>query len=67
MAAVIVRPGSVGLVVNWAPPEAPAARAATMVSPIAREVATMNAATMPETAAGTTTRRTVVAFLAPTP
>ena len=67
MAAVMVRPGSVGFVVNCAPPEAPAARAATMVSPMARDVATMKAATMPETAAGTTTRRTVVDFLAPTP
>ena len=39
---------------------APAATATTIVSPIAREIARMIAATMPEIAAGTTTRRLVV-------
>ena len=39
----------------------------TIVSPMARDTARMNAATRPETAAGITTRVTVVIFLAPMP
>ena len=39
----------------------------TMVSPMARDMARMKAATSPETAAGMTTRRLVVIFRAPMP
>jgi hypothetical protein len=41
--------------------------ATTIVSPMARETAMMRAATMPEIAAGKTTRRVVVARRAPRP
>ena len=67
MAAVMVRPGSSGLSTRGPDPSRPPAIAATMVSPIAREVAMMNAATIPDTAAGSTTRTVVVLFRAPTP
>ena len=65
IAEVIVPPGSSGLSVR--PCGAPAATATTIVSPIARLVARISAATMPETAAGKTTRSDVVIFLAPRP
>ena len=52
---------------NSEPPLAPAASATTMVSPIARETARIIAATMPEIAAGTTTRMLVVSRRAPSP
>ena len=65
MAEVIVPPGSSGLSVRaWG---APAATATTIVSPIARLVARMSAATMPEIAAGKTTRSDVVILRAPRP
>ena len=50
-----------------APPTPPAAIATIIVSPTAREKPTISAATMPETAAGTTTRRLVIRFRAPSP
>ena len=49
------------------PAARPAATATTIVSPIARRCARMNAATMPETAAGKTTRRLVVTLARPQP
>ena len=49
-------PGSSGLNVRSEPPVAPAAMATTIVSPMAREMPRIKAATMPETAAGMTTR-----------
>ena len=67
IAAVSVCPGPSGSMVNSEPPVAPAATATTIVSPIAREIARIIAATMPETAAGTTTRRLVVRRRAPRP
>ena len=67
MAAVMVRPSSKGLVVNCERLAEPAASSTTMVSPTARETARMNAATRPETAAGTTTRKDVVILRAPRP
>ena len=67
IAAVMVRPGSVGRHVNGPEPSRPPAIVATKVSPIARDVVMINAATMPETAAGITTRTTVFDFFAPTP
>ncbi len=48
-------------------PLVPAARATIIVSPMARETARIIAATMPEMAAGTTTRRLVCHRLAPSP
>jgi len=67
MAAVIVWPVSHGLSWKSDPPEAPAAMATIIVSPMARETPRMRAATMPEIAAGKTTRRLVVRFRAPSP
>ena len=67
MAAVMVCPGSKTFNWNNEPPTAPAAMATTMVSPMARERPRMSEATIPEMAAGNTTRVTVVAFLAPRP
>ena len=65
MAEVIVPPGSRGLIVRAC--GAPAATATTIVSPIARLVARISAATMPEIAAGNTTRSEVVILRAPRP
>ena len=48
-------------------PEPPAATATTIVSPIAREMPRMTAATMPDRAAGKTTRTDVVMRRAPSP
>ena len=56
IAAVIVWPGSKGFTEKCEPPDAPAAIATTIVSPTARLMPRMSAATMPETAAGKTTR-----------
>ena len=67
MAAVIVRPGSSGLVLNSEPPALPAAMKTTIVSPMARDTAMIMAATRPDTAAGSTTRSTVVILRAPMP
>ena len=67
MAAVIVWPGSNGLTSKSEPPVPPAAIETIIVSPMARETPSSSAATMPETAAGTTTRRLVVRFRAPRP
>ncbi len=67
MAAVIVIPASKGLIVNSEPPVAPAAMATIIVSPIAREMPRMRAATIPEIAAGTTTRMLVPSRRAPSP
>ena len=47
MAAVMVWPGATGSMLRTPPPVAPAARATTIVSPIARLAARMSAATMP--------------------
>ena len=58
-------PGSSGLIVRAC--GAPAATATTIVSPIARLVARISAATMPEIAAGNTTRSDVVILRAPRP
>ena len=66
-AAVIVCPGSSGLSSNSDPPVPPAAMATIIVSPMARETPSRSAAMMPDTAAGTTTRRLVVRLLAPSP
>jgi len=49
------------------PPVPPAAMATTIVSPMAREMPMMSAATIPDTAAGTTTLRLVVTLRAPRP
>ncbi len=67
MAPVSVWPGPSGLRVNSEPAVAPAASATTIVSPIAREMARIIAATMPEIAAGTTTRTDVRSLRAPRP
>ena len=67
MAAVMVSPGSRGLTLSSEPPPAPPAMNTTIVSPMARETARMNAATSPDTAAGSTTRTVVVIFRAPMP
>ena len=56
IAAVIVWPGPNGSAVRRDPPVPPATIATTIVSPIARENATMRAATMPETAAAALNR-----------
>ena len=58
-------PGSSGFSGEREPPVPPAAMATTIVSPMAREKPRISAATMPETAAGTTTRRLVVLLRAP--
>ncbi len=50
-----------------APPVPPAAMYTTIVSPMAREMATMKAAEIPEIAAGNTTRNAVVTFRPPRP
>ena len=63
----MVWPGSSGETWRSEPPVAPPAMATTIVSPMAREMAMMNAATSPETAAGITTRTTVVILRAPMP
>ncbi len=67
IAAVIVWPGSNGLKWNRAPPTAPAAIATTIVSPMARDIPRIRAATMPETPAGNTTRNVVWVRWAPSP
>ena len=67
MAAVIVRLPSKGESVNRVASAAPPARKTTIVSPMARETATMKAATMPEMAAGTTTVVAVAILRAPRP
>ncbi len=67
IAAVIVRPGSRGLVSKAWLPAAPPAMKTTIVSPMARETARMAAATSPETDAGSTTLTTVVSLRAPKP
>ena len=48
-------------------PSYPPAIVATIVSPIARDVAMMKAATRPDTAAGSTTLNTVLTLRAPHP
>ena len=65
--AVMVSPGSSGLVSNSAPPDFPAAMKTIIVSPSARDTAMMSEATTPDKAAGNTTRTTVVTFFAPNP
>ena len=65
--AVIVWPGPERVEGRSEPPVPPAAMATTIVSPIAREIPMMRAATMPDTAAGKTTRRLVVTLRAPRP
>ena len=67
IAAVMVWPGSKGSNERSEPPEAPAAIATTIVSPMAREMPRTIAATIPEMAAGTTTRVAVVTRRAPRP
>ena len=52
---------------NSEPPVPPAAMATTIVSPTARDMAMTSAATMPEMAAGKTTRTVVVILRAPSP
>jgi hypothetical protein len=63
----MVRPSSNGLAVNCDRFAEPAASRTTIVSPTALEIARMNAATSPETAAGITTFTDVVIFRAPRP
>ena len=65
MNAVIVCDGSRGSAVSWAIP--PAARSTTMVSPMAREMASTKLATIPETAAGITIRVETWSLDAPRP
>src|SRR5690606_33220048 len=67
IAAVIVWPGSSGSQLRRPPPTAPAAMATTIVSPIAREMPRISAATTPEMAAGNTTRKVVWSRSAPSP
>ena len=62
---VMVSAESKGLKLKLGP--APAAIATIMVSPMARETATMNAARMPESAAGSTTLMVVSSLVAPKP
>ena len=67
MAAVIVWPGSRGSSWKSVPPDPPAAIATTIVSPMAREMPTMKAAEMPDSAAGKTTRNATVSLRLPSP
>ena len=67
IAAVIVWPGSSGDKWNSAPPTAPAAIATTIVSPMARDIPRMRAATMPEIPPGNTTLNVVWVRCAPSP
>ena len=67
MAAVTVWPGANTSVLKSEPPDPPEAMATTMVSPMAREMPRIRAATMPDTAAGSTTRTVAVIFLLPMP
>ena len=67
MAAVMVCPGSSGFHSKSDPPVPPAAMATIIVSPIARETPMIKAATIPDTAAGTTTDMVVVRCRAPSP